>query len=332
MSVAPKIRLAARLIRAFSLRRIANSVRLRFCSLARMRRVRTKPESLSVEPASVCNLHCPECTLGGGRLQRPGQLMDLATFGNALQPLAPWLVSCQFFLQGEPTLNPDLCQMIAEARRRRIFTTISTNGQTLTPELCRNLVASGLDRLIVSVDGTTQEVYEQYRVGGSLQAAIDGIGNMVAARKAQNCHNPLIEVQFIVFRHNEHQISQIKQLARQWGADRVVLKTAQIENPAHAAEMLPENPKFSRYRLNADGSFSTKRKFSANCFRLRSTMVVAANGDVPLCCYDKNCRHPLGNINQANAIAIWRSPEANHQRQQVWCTPKGLNICQNCGG
>ena len=324
--------MALRLLRAFTLRRILNSARLRVCSLVRRKVVRNMPESLSVEPASVCILHCPECTLGGGRLQRSGQLMDMKTFENALVPLSPWLVSCQFFLQGEPTLNPNLCQMIASAHRRRIFTTISTNGQTLTPELCSNLVSSGLDRLIVSVDGTTQEVYEKYRMGGSLQAAIDGIDNMVAARKALNRHNPLIEVQFIVFRHNEHQISQIKQLAHQWGADRVVLKTAQIENPTHAAELLPQNPKYSRYRIDTNGKASIKRHYNSNCFRLRSTMVVTSNGDVAACCYDKNCQHPLGNINQANAIAIWLSPEANHQRQQVWCTPKGLNICQNCGG
>lgn len=332
MAVGAEILMAIRLLRTFTLRRVVNSTRMRICSLARIRRVRTWPESLSVEPASVCNLRCPECTLGGGRLQRPGLLMDLATFDNALQPLAPWLVSCQFFLQGEPTLNPELCQMIATAHHCRIFTTMSTNGQTLTPELCSNLVASGLDRLIVSVDGTTQEVYEQYRVGGSLQAVIDGIGNMAAARKAQNRHNPLIEVQFIVFRHNEHQIREIKQLARQWGADRLVLKTAQIENPAHAAEMLPQNPKYSRYRLNSDGSISTKRQFSANCFRLCSTMVVAANGDVPLCCYDKNCQHRLGNINTTNAANIWHTPEADHLREQVWNTTNGISICKNCIG
>ena len=332
MTVGTEIRMAIRLLRTLTLRRVVNSARIRICSLARIRRVRSWPESLSVEPASVCNLRCPECTLGGGRLQRPGQLMDLATFDNALQPLAPRLVSCQFFLQGEPTLNPNLCQMIATTHRRQIFTTISTNGQTLTPELCNNLIASGLDRMIISVDGTTQDVYERYRVGGSLQAAIDGIGNMVAARKALKSHNPLIEVQFIVFRHNEHQISQIKTLARQCGADRLVLKTAQIENAAHAAEMLPENPKYSRYRINADGTISTKRHFSANCFRLRSTMVVASDGNVPLCCYDKNCHHSLGNINQTNALAIWHSPEADHLRQQVWRTKNGINICQNCGG
>lgn len=332
MSVASKIRLATGLVRTLTLRRIANSVRLRVCSLARMRQVCTMPESLSVEPASVCNLRCPECTLGGGRLQRPGQIMSMETFDNALQPLAPWLVSCQFFLQGEPTLNPNLCQMIAAAHRRRIFTTVSTNGQTLTPELCNNLVASGLDRLIISVDGTTQDVYEKYRVGGRLQAVINGISNMAEARNELGRHNPELTVQFIIFRHNEHQISQIKRLARQWGADHVMLKTAQIENQIHAVEMLPQNPKYSRYRMNADGTIGTKRQFSDNCFRLRSTMVVAANGDVPLCCYDKNCQHCLGNINTTNAANIWHAPETDHLREQVWNITNGIDICQNCGG
>ncbi|MBR5643411.1 MAG: radical SAM protein [Salinivirgaceae bacterium] len=332
MAVGAEILMAIRLLRTFTMRRVVNSARMRICSLARIRRVRTWPESLSVEPASVCNLRCPECTLGSGRLQRPGQLMDLATFDNALQPLAPWLVNCQFFLQGEPTLNPELCQMIATAHSRRIFTTMSTNGQTLTPELCNNLVASGLDRLIISVDGTTQEVYERYRVGGSLQKAVSGIANLVEARKAQNRHNPLIEVQFIVFRHNEHQTGQIKHLARQWGADRLVLKTAQIENQANAAEMLPQNPKYSRYRVNADGSINTKRQFSANCFRLRSTIVVAANGDVPLCCYDKNCQFCLGNINTTNAANIWHAPEVDHLREQVWNSTNSIGICKNCVG
>ena len=320
------------LIRTLTLRRVFNSTLIRICSLARIRHVRTLPESLSVEPASVCNLRCPECTLGGGRLQRPGQIMDLTTFGNALQPLAPWLVSCQFFLQGEPTLNPNLCQMIATAHRQRIFTIVSTNGQTLSPNLCQSLVSSGLDRLIVSVDGATQDVYERYRVGGSLQTAINGIGNMVAARKALHRRNPELTVQFIVFRHNEHQIADIKQLARQWGADRVVLKTAQIENQSNAADLLPLNPKFSRYRQNSDGTIALRRQFNSNCFRLRSTMVVTTNGDVALCCYDKNCQHSFGNVNQNDALTIWVNSPADHLRQQVWCSKNGLNICQNCGG
>lgn len=332
MKVGAEILMTVRLLRTFTLRRVFNSVRMRICSFARIRKVRTMPESLSVEPASVCNLQCPECTLGGGRLQRPGLLMDINTFDNALQPLTPWLVSCQFFLQGEPTLNPNLCQMISTAHRHRIFTTVSTNGQTLTPKLCSNLVTSGLDRLIISVDGTTQDVYEKYRVGGRLQAVINGISNMAEARHELGRHNPELTVQFIIFRHNEHQISQIKRLARQWGADHVVLKTAQIENQIHAVEMLPQNPKYSRYRMNADGTISTKRQFSTNCFRLRSTMVVTANGDVAACCYDKNCHHCIGNVNTTDIRTIWLNSQTEQLRRQVWLTKKGLDICHNCIG
>lgn len=332
MALGTDMLMAVRLMRTFTLRRLVNSARMRICSLVRIRRVRTWPESLSVEPASVCNLQCPECTLGGGRLQRRGQLMDMETFENALQPLAPWLVSCQFFFQGEPTLNPNLCAMIAKAHGSRIFTTMSTNGQTLSPELCRNLVGSGLDRLIVSADGTTQDVYSRYRVGGSLQAVIEGIGNMAEARCQLGRHNPEITVQFIVFRHNEHQIAEIRRLARQWGADSVVLKTAQIETFDTADEMLPENSKYNRYRQNADGTFAPRRKYNSGCFRLRSTMVVATSGDVAACCYDKNCRHHLGNVNQTDALAIWRSPKTDQLRRQVWCTKSGIDICKNCGG
>lgn len=332
MKIGVEIAMGLRLLRTFTLRRVFNTARMRICSLARIRKVRTMPESLSVEPASVCNLQCPECTLGGGRLQRRGQLMDPATFENALQPLAPWLINCQFFFQGEPTLNPNLCAMIAKAHSQHIFTTMSTNGQTLTPELCRNLVNSGLDRLIISVDGTTQDVYEKYRVGGRLQAVINGISNMAEARHELGRHNPELTVQFIVFRHNEHQIDEIRRLARQWGADNVILKTAQIENTANAAELLPDNPKYSRYRLNADGTITTKRNFSANCFRLRSTMVVAANGDVAACCYDKNCHHCIGNVNKTNIRTIWLNSQTEQLRRQVWLTKKGLDICHNCVG
>ena len=222
--------------------------------------------------------------------------------------------------------------MIAKAHNKRIFTTMSTNGQTLSPELCHNLVGSGLDQLIVSVDGTTQDVYSRYRVGGSLQAVIEGIGNMAEARHQLGRHNPELTVQFIVFRHNEHQIAEIRRLARQWGADSVVLKTAQIENCENIAETLPKNPRFRRYRQNPDGSFSTLRNFSKNCFRLRSTMVVTASGDVAACCYDKNCRHSLGNVNTANVLNIWQHPQTNLLRQQVWLTKNGLDICQNCIG
>lgn len=290
------------------------------------------PESLSVEPASVCNLRCPECTLGKGGLTRPASLMSASTFTNALEPLSHWLVCCQFYLQGEPTMNQHLSQMIERAHRERIFTMTSTNGQTLTPELCRSLVLAGLDQIIVSVDGTTQEVYEKYRVGGSLQKVIDGIRNLASVRNELQRLSPAIVVQFIVFHHNEHQIADIKQLAKEWGADKVVLKSAQIENLDNAAQMLPQNKKYSRYRCDNNGNYFIDKRFPVNCSRLRQTMVVSSNGDVLPCCYDKNGQFAMGNVNEQSAADIWKNQKINTFRQTIWRSKTPPDICRNCIG
>lgn len=333
--VSKSILLALRFLRVVTMHKLCNSTLIRlqqvFGKMPGRAGIRTMPESLSVEPASICNLCCPECTLGGGRLTRNSQLMSLDTFCNAFLPIAKWLVNCQFYWQGEPTLNPDLCQMISIAHSHNVFTNLSTNGQTLTPELCRNLVSSGLDQITVSVDGTTQDVYAKYRIGGSLQATIDGIGNLSEARRQHKNGNPLIEVQFIVFAHNEHQISDIKRIARQWGADRVVLKTAQVENLDNANQILPRNPKHSRYRQGSDGKYYISKKYPVKCFRVRSTMVVSANGEVAVCCYDKNCHYTFGNVNTENAVNIWKGQKSDSVRRQVLVGGSLTDICRNCG-
>lgn len=321
-----------RLLHAVTARRLWNSFRIRVGRFMKTGEVRTMPESLSVEPASVCNLRCPECTLGKGGLTRPASLMSTSTFANALEPLSHWLVCCQFYLQGEPTMSPHLSHMIERAHRERIFTMTSTNGQTLTPELCRSLVLAGLDQIIVSVDGTTQEVYEQYRVGGSLQKAIDGIRNLTAARNELCKRNPAIVAQFIVFRHNEHQIADIKRVAREWGADKVVLKTAQIENLDNAAQLLPQNQRYSRYTKDSNGNYFMPKRFPINCKRLRQTMVVDSSGNVLPCCYDKNGQFVMGNVNEQSATTIWKNQKFNMFRQWVWHTETPPDICLNCNG
>jgi len=295
-------------------------------------KVMTMPESLSVEPAAMCNLSCPECTLGRGLLKRQGEMLRMETFNKVLHELSPWLINCQFYLQGEPTLNRQLCQMIAEAHKNKIFTNTSTNGQLLTPLLCKELVSSGLDQIIVSVDGTTQDVYEKYRIGGSLQKAADGIKALSAARRELRKSNPAIILQFIVFRHNEHQISEIKQFARKHGADKVTLKSAQIENPDTAEQMLPTNKKFSRYRKSSNGKYYIVKKLPINCFRLRQTFVMAANGDVLACCYDKNGMFTMGNVTKEPSSEIWKCEKFNDFRLNIWRTKTPPGICENCIG
>ncbi len=314
--------------------KLANSISLRWQHLM-MRlgancNVNTMPESITVEPIAACNLKCPQCTIGNGNLQRKRKQMLASSFANVLAQTKRQLVYCQFFMQGEPTLSPDLCQMIELANKNGIITGTSTNGHFLTPQLCHNLIASGLDRIIISVDGTDQQTYEKYRVGGNLQTVIEGIGNLASARKNLKKHNPEIIVQFIVFKHNEHQISEIKHLAKKWGADKVEIKSAQIEQLDQAADWLPQQSHINRYKKAPDGSFYINKKYPLSCFRLRSVLVINADGNVVPCCFDKNGQHCFGNTNKQPVKQIWQGAAFNSFRKQVWKNTDALLMCKNC--
>lgn len=256
--------------------------------------------------------------------------MDIETFKLAFLPLKKWLIHCQFFFQGEPLLNPRIAEMIAIVHKAKVFTSTSTNGHLLTYDKCCELINAGLDMILISVDGTTQDTYSKYRVGGSLDSVIEGIKNLNRARKNLKKHNPYIVVQFLVFRHNEHQIGEIKQLARRWGADSVRLKTIQIEHFSQAKDLLPVNRKFSRYQVDAAGNYFIAKKYPVKCYRIRSIMVVTQNGDVVPCCYDKNGKYVYGNVHQTNPLQIWINKGIRDFRQKVWTNKIPLPICQNC--
>ena len=118
--------------------------------------------------------------------------------------------------------------MVKYASSKKIYTATSTNAHYLTDEVARKTVESGLDRLIISIDGTTQDVYKQYRVGGNLNKVIEGARNIVKWKKELKSKTPFVFFQFLVVKPNEHQVADIKKLAAEIGVDEVRFKTAQV--------------------------------------------------------------------------------------------------------
>jgi len=141
------------------------------------------PISISFEPTTSCNLRCPECPSGLRAFTRPTGMLQKDFFRETIDQLYKDLYYLVFYFQGEPYLNPDFLEMVKYASSKGIYTATSTNAHYLTDEKARKTVESGLDRLIISIDGTTQEVYEQYRVGGKLHKVIEGARNIVKWKK-----------------------------------------------------------------------------------------------------------------------------------------------------
>ena len=218
-----------------------------------------KPWSASIEPTTSCNLRCPECPTGMQSLTRPKGNLNLEVFRQVLDKLSPDLIYLTLYFQGEPMLNRDFAQMVKLARSRRIFVATTTNGHYLDDGNVEEIISSGLSHLIISMDGLDQETYEKYRVKGDFQTVIEGIRRLTSARKAAKSVSPFIELQFLVMRHNEHQMKQMEIFAKESGVDKLSFKTAQVYNFDAGNSKIPTLKETSRYHQLPDGSWAMSR-------------------------------------------------------------------------
>jgi radical SAM protein with 4Fe4S-binding SPASM domain len=235
-----------------------------------------------------------------------------------------------FYFQGEPYLNPAFLDMVKLASSKKIYTATSTNAHYLTPENAEKTIKSGLDRLIISIDGTSQETYQQYRVGGSLDKVIQGTKNIIQAKRKLNSHTPHLIFQFLVVRPNEHQTEEVLKLAKELAVDEVKFKTAQVYDYENGNPLIPENPKYSRYQKLADGTYSIKNKLLNHCWKLWHSCVITWDGKVVPCCFDKDAKHQLGDLQENNFETIWQSQAYNRFRNAVLKSRKEIDICSNC--
>ena len=124
-----------------------------------------------------------------------------------------------FYNHGEPLLNPDVFSIVEHTHRNRVGTNISSNFNWPQPVDINDFIRSGLDYVTVSLDGVTQEAYQQYRVRGDIAEVFDNMKRLVSAKKALKSKTPFVEWQFIVFKHNEHEMAKAREMASEIGVD-----------------------------------------------------------------------------------------------------------------
>ena len=294
--------------------------------------IRHAPLFVSVEPANICQLKCPACPVGmrdtGVQVSRyPEKFMSREVWARTLSEVreTAWII--QFYFQGEPLLNKNLPAMIREAHDAGLYTIVSTNAQALTQDLAEDLVHSGLDRIIISMDGLTDETYNAYRVGGSLEKTKAALRYLRKSKIDNRKSKIVIELQVLRLKTNEHEWQQFKRVYKSLGADRLTFKTAQLYDYQNGHLLMPSDPRYSRYIKGTDGLYH-RRKLSKGCFRVWSGAVVTTNGEVLPCCYDKAHDYAYGNIMNAPLKDLFCSDKANAFRQAAMQqTPQ---ICQEC--
>ena len=288
------------------------------------------PFNVSVEPTTSCNLGCPECPSGIKSFTRPTGNMNPDFYKKLLDEMGSKLIYLYFYFQGEPYMHPNFLQLVKEASDKNIYTVTSTNAHFLTKRKAKETVESGLSRILISIDGTTQEVYENYRIGGKLSKVLEGTRNLVEAKKEANVSYPHIAVQFLVVRPNEHQIEEIQALGKDLGVDEVKLKTAQIYDYENGSDLIPTIDEYSRYKKNETGKYALKNDLLNSCWKLWHSCVITWDGQVVPCCFDKDAQHKVGDLTNTKFSEIWESDLYNSFRKKILKSRAEIDICTNC--
>lgn len=293
-------------------------------------RIVHRPMFVSVEPAAICQLHCPECPVGmrkGERLaDRVERFMSREVWERVLEQIAPYAHTVQFYFQGEPLLNRDLPQMIREAHERGLYTIVSTNAQALTMEVAEELVKAGLSKIIVSMDGLTEETYAAYRVGGSLEQCMHALSCLRAAKERLR-GGTIIELQCLRLRSNEHEWKEFQKRYKAFGADRLVFKTAQLYDYSDGHSLMPSDERYSRYTKGVDGHYHRK-PIGRGCLRVWSGVVITTTGEVLPCCYDKAHAYAYGNIMKESLEILFGNERALAFRKAA--LQQSPDICKQC--
>jgi radical SAM protein with 4Fe4S-binding SPASM domain len=288
------------------------------------------PATISIEPTTACNLGCPECPSGLKMFTRATGNLKEDNFQRWMDELSSHVTYINFYFQGEPFIHPKFLSLVKQASSKGIYTSTSTNAHFLHDELAKQTVLSGLDRLIISIDGTTQGVYEQYRVNGKLDKVLDGTKNILKWRKELKSKTPFVIFQFLVVKPNEHQIDEVQSLAKELGVDEVRFKTAQVYDYEQGNPLIPVNEKYSRYKKLSDGSYNIKSTLDNHCWRMWSGCVITWDGKVVPCCFDKDATHQLGDLQTASLKSIWNNDAYRNFRSAIFRSRNEIDICANC--
>ncbi len=316
-------------------RKIANLLQSWWHYLRRDVILKSYPYRYYIEPTNACNLRCPFCLGWQERSKRRWGMMSLEMYKAFIDQIAPYTYWIDLYNRGEPVLHPDLVEMIAYAHKHGIGTKISSNFHKVDDAYIEQLVRSGLDYLVIPLDGATQETYSTYRVGGDVEVVLQNLRAVVAWKRRLKSKTPYITIRTLIMRRNEHELEEIKRLAHEMGVDNLMF-TPMIVNIKRedADQWLPTNPLHSFYDYEKRTNRFAVRKACAELW-MRGTL--NWDGGIFPCCFADNEEEALGKLETTDFLMLWNSKPYQASRA-VFRTPPSdadyqiATVCTSCRG
>lgn len=281
----------------------------------KLRRIKLKglPYLMFIDPCNYCDLRCPLCPTGLGTLERSQAFLPFEKFKQYFDQQSDYLFEIYLYHWGEPLLNKQVFNMIQYAQSRNVGTNISSNLSATTSSDIDHLLDSGLEYLVVSLDGTSAESYSKYRVRGDYERVVANMNEILCRRKLRGQRTPFVEWQFIVMKQNEHEIPEAERMAKQIGVDllrftRVGMPHDTTDRKVVGSEWFPITARGMEYALPDDlaDHFGIVQRRSP-CFYLYRSMYVSPDGGVAPCCASYKKESDFAQLPAAEIRALWNN-------------------------
>jgi radical SAM protein with 4Fe4S-binding SPASM domain len=257
----------------------------------------SNPFFIKVEPTPFCHLRCPGCLHGNypdlNRQFNKECMLPLEDFKRIIDPIKNSLIGISLSVRGEPLMNPHTLKMAAYCHENNIGATFPTNfSLKFSDEEIDEMVTSGLDHIMISIDGITQEVYGKYRVGGRLDLVLGNAKRLIKAKEKLKSKTPTIEFKFILFNHNKHQVNQAEKLAYDMGFDKF---SQVLANESQAG------------RKEIEQLTQKNRSKHKTCYWPWNNSVVLWDGKICSCCF--RLSQEMGNVLEDNFRLVWNNKQ-----------------------
>jgi len=289
-------------------------------------KLRNLPEVFAIESTNHCNLRCVMCPRGEPDImERPLGSMSDDLFGKILDEIEFYKEPCWFHWFGEPLMHPRLFEQIALAKRKGIPDLgISTNATLLDEARARSILDSGLDTILIAVDGATKDVYERVRISSTFtfERVYENVHRFLDLKKELGRTRPTTTLSIIVMDETKSQLEDFKRYWLAAGADEVIYKpfvTWGNQDSQFVQLAVPESQEGHRTQLRVNP-----------CYHLWESVVIAWDGRVVPCCFDFDASVSLGDLKTQSLREVWNSQAYQSLRQKELEGRNDMPLCRNC--
>lgn len=272
-------------------------------------KVRCKPIQIVIGITNACNAKCKTCSRR--LMKRKIGFMDFKTLKKIIDESRNYAEFVDFSFDGEALMHPQVFDFIRYCKKNKLLVGTSTNGISLTKEVSKKLLESGIDCIVLSLDAATGKTYKLIKNVDKFDEVLQNISYLLQIKKRMK-NPPYIIAQFVESKLNKNEKGRFIKMWKNSGVDDIRIKPC--------------------FTFGSDlGVIDSLKIRNKSCHIPWRLFHVYWDGTVVLCCLDLLGETPIGNIKENSIDEIWNSKRMqNFRKLLARGKASNISICRMC--